>query len=42
MRAWSSQATYMPRIKTAYGDNPAKIPFDFTEVLAALAPGRCS
>jgi dienelactone hydrolase len=37
VRAWSSNY-YMPRIKTAYGNNPAKIPFDFTEVLAALAP----
>ena len=37
VRAWSSRY-YMPRIKTDYGDNPAKIPFDFTEVLAALAP----
>ncbi len=37
VRAWSSRY-YMPRIKTAYGDDPAKIPFDFTEVLAALAP----
>lgn len=37
VRAWSSRY-YMPRIRTDYGDNPAKIPFDFTEVLAALAP----
>jgi len=37
VRAWSSNY-YMPRIKTKYGDDPAKIPFDFTEVLAALAP----
>lgn len=37
VRAWSSRY-YMPRIKTDYGDDPAKIPFDFTEVLAALAP----
>lgn len=37
VRAWSSKY-YMPRIKTVYGDDPAKIPFDFTEVLAALAP----
>jgi hypothetical protein len=28
----------MPRIRTVYGDLPAKVPFDFTEVLAALAP----
>lgn len=37
VRAWSSRY-YMPRIKSVYGDVPAKIPFDFTEVLAALAP----
>ncbi|MCE9533405.1 MAG: PQQ-binding-like beta-propeller repeat protein [Planctomycetes bacterium] len=37
VRAWSSRY-YMPRIKTVYGDDPAKIPFDFTEVLAGLAP----
>ncbi len=37
VRAWSSRY-YMPRIKTVYGDMPSKIPFDFTEVLAALAP----
>ncbi len=35
--AWSSRY-YMPRIKTEFSDDPAKIPFDFTEVLAALAP----
>jgi dienelactone hydrolase len=35
--AWSSRY-YMPRIRTDYGDDPARIPFDFTEVLAALAP----
>lgn len=37
IRAWSSR-WYMPRIKTVYHDDPAKIPFDFTEVLAVLAP----
>ncbi len=35
--AWSSRY-YMPRIKTVYGDDPRQIPFDFTELLAALAP----
>lgn len=35
--AWSAKY-YMPRIKTEYGDDPHKIPFDFTEVLGALAP----
>ncbi len=29
---------YMPRIATVYAKDPAKMPFDFTEVLAALAP----
>lgn len=35
--AWS-QKYYMPLIRTKYGNDPARIPFDFTEVLAALAP----
>jgi dienelactone hydrolase len=35
--AWS-QDCYMPRIKTIYHNDPKQIPFDFTEVLAALAP----
>lgn len=29
---------YMPRIASVYGNDPAKMPFDFTEILAALAP----
>lgn len=29
---------YMPRIAEVYGKDPAKMPFDFTEVLGALAP----
>jgi dienelactone hydrolase len=37
IRAWSSRY-YMPRIKAVYGDDPSKLPFDFTEVLAGLAP----
>jgi dienelactone hydrolase len=37
IRAWSSRY-YMPLIKTRYGDDPAKLPFDFPEVLASLAP----
>lgn len=37
IRAWSLRY-YMPRIKTVYADDPAKMPFDFTEVLAGLAP----
>lgn len=35
--AWSSRY-YMPRIKSVYGNDPANLPFDFTEVLASLAP----
>jgi dienelactone hydrolase len=35
--AWSSRP-YMPLIRTRYGDDPSKLPFDFTEVLAGLAP----
>ena len=29
---------YMPRIDTVYGKDPACMPFDFSEVLAAIAP----
>lgn len=29
---------YMPRIASVYGKDPAKMPFDFTEILGALAP----
>ncbi|MFO1065456.1 MAG: dienelactone hydrolase family protein [Pirellulales bacterium] len=32
------QKRYMPRIETIYGKDPKKIPFDFPEVLAAIAP----
>jgi dienelactone hydrolase len=32
------QTRYMPRIETVYGKDPHKLPFDFPEVLAALAP----
>src|SRR5207253_10321844 len=28
----------MPRLRTVYKDDPAKIPFDFAEVLGTLAP----
>ncbi len=35
--AWSRKY-YMPRIETEFGNDPARVPFDFTEVLAALAP----
>lgn len=35
--AWALKY-YMPRIDTVYGKDPAKLPFDFTEILAAMAP----
>ncbi len=28
----------MPRIRTVYGNDPNQVPFDFYEVLAAIAP----
>jgi hypothetical protein len=28
----------MPRIDTVYGKDPARMPFDFTELVAAVAP----
>jgi hypothetical protein len=37
LRGWTS-ARYMPRIASVYGSDPAKIPFDFPEVVAAFAP----
>ncbi|MBI5385137.1 MAG: alpha/beta fold hydrolase [Verrucomicrobia bacterium] len=37
LTGWS-HAGYMPRIASAFGKDPKQMPFDFTEVLAALAP----
>jgi dienelactone hydrolase len=37
LTGWSHDG-YMPRIRTQYGRDPAKMPFDFPEVIAALAP----
>jgi dienelactone hydrolase len=37
LTGWSS-AKYMPRIAELHGKDPKRMPFDFTEVLAALAP----
>ena len=34
---WTSDR-YMPRIRTVYGNDAARIPFDFPEVLGAIAP----
>ncbi|MEX1097666.1 MAG: acetylxylan esterase [Planctomycetales bacterium] len=37
LTGWA-QDLYMPRIRTEYGLDPAQVPFDFPEVVAALAP----
>jgi dienelactone hydrolase len=37
LAGWS-HGGYMPRIKSVYEAKPEKMPFDFTEVLAAIAP----
>jgi dienelactone hydrolase len=37
LKGWTSPR-YMPRIATAYDRKPEKVPFDFPEVVAALAP----
>jgi dienelactone hydrolase len=37
LTGWSHNG-YMPRIASVYEKNPARMPFDFTDVLAALAP----
>jgi hypothetical protein len=37
LKGWTSDR-YMPRIRDEYGNNPDKVPFDFPEVLAAIAP----
>lgn len=37
LTGWCSDK-YMPRITTVYGKDPQKMPFDFAEVLAAIAP----
>ncbi|MSQ95779.1 MAG: alpha/beta fold hydrolase [Gemmataceae bacterium] len=37
LTGWSHKG-YMPRIGSEYGKDPAKMPFDFTEILGALAP----
>lgn len=34
---WTS-ARYMPRIASVYDNNPDKVPFDFTEIVASFAP----
>lgn len=37
LKGWTSPR-YMPRIETLYDARPARVPFDFPEVVAALAP----
>ena len=37
LTTWSSKA-YMPRVADAYGADPARMPFDFADVVSALAP----
>ncbi|MFL5243375.1 MAG: alpha/beta hydrolase family protein [Gemmataceae bacterium] len=37
LTGWSHKG-YMPLIATEYGKDPKKMPFDFSEILAALAP----
>jgi dienelactone hydrolase len=37
LSGWSHKG-YMPRIATVYDKNPDRMPFDFPEVLAAIAP----
>jgi len=37
IRGWTSDR-YMPRLRDRYGLDPARVPFDFYEVVAALAP----
>jgi dienelactone hydrolase len=37
LTGWSHKG-YMPRIASEYNRDPAKMPFDFTEILGALAP----
>ena len=37
LKGWTSDR-YMPRIREVYKNDPNQMPFDFTEVLAAIAP----
>lgn len=37
LAGWTSDR-YMPRIREVYGSDPQRMPFDFHEVLAAIAP----
>jgi dipeptidyl aminopeptidase/acylaminoacyl peptidase len=37
LKGWS-HAGYMPRITTLFGNSPARMPFDFKDVFALIAP----
>lgn len=37
LKGWTS-TRYMPRIESEYGNDPKRMPFDFTDVLRAIAP----
>jgi dienelactone hydrolase len=37
LKGWTSNR-YMPRIDSQYGNDPDRVPFDFPELLAAIAP----
>jgi predicted dienelactone hydrolase len=37
LAGWTSKR-YMPRIAQRYGNSPEQVPFDFTELIASLAP----
>jgi hypothetical protein len=37
LTGWSHDG-YMPRIRTRYGRDPKQVPFDFPELIGALAP----
>lgn len=37
LKGWTS-ARYMPLIDSRYGNDPDKVPFDFTEIVASFAP----
>jgi dienelactone hydrolase len=37
LKGWTSPR-YMPRIASDYGNDPDRVPFDFTEIVALLAP----
>lgn len=40
LAGWTSDR-YMPRIRDVYQNDPNKVPFDFYEILAGLAPRGC-